>query len=119
MIEITPFHAGQQAAVIDVILPIQQHEFGIPITLEAQPDLLDIPAFYQSANGNFWVALASGEVVGTVALVDLRNAQVALRKMFVKAAFRGRTHGVAQALLDTVPRAVGQQVLLSGVMQRN
>ena len=42
--------------VADLILHIQNVEFGIPITLELQPDLNEIPGFYQTNNGNFWIA---------------------------------------------------------------
>ena len=102
MIEISPFAPQHANGVVDVILPIQQLEFEIPISLEAQPDLQDIPGFYQKGLGNFWVALDGGKVVGTVALVDIGNHQVALRKMFVSAAYRGPEHGVARRLLDTL-----------------
>lgn len=100
MIEIVPFSPEHGAGVVSVILPIQQGEFGIPISLADQPDLASIPEVYQRGAGNFWVALHSGEVVGTLGLIDIGNGQVALRKMFVKAPFRGREHGVASALLD-------------------
>ena len=102
MIEISPFAPQHANGVVDVILPIQQLEFEIPISLEAQPDLQDIPGFYKKGLGNFWVALDGGKVVGTVALVDIGNHQVALRKMFVSAAYRGAEHGVAKRLLDTL-----------------
>lgn len=96
------FEPHHQAGVIATILPIQTAEFGLPITLEAQPDLLDIAGFYQHGSGNFWVALAADEVVGTIALLDIGGGQAALRKMFVRAAFRGRDAGVAQSLLDSL-----------------
>jgi len=89
-------------AVVDVILPIQQSEFGISITLEAQPDLLDVPRFYQHDNGGFWVAESEGAVVGTIALLDIGNRQAALRKMFVSQSHRGAEHGVAKLLLATL-----------------
>jgi GNAT superfamily N-acetyltransferase len=41
-------------------------------------------------------------VVGTVGLIDIGQQQVALRKMFVKASFRGQTHAVAARLLAAV-----------------
>jgi len=100
MIEIHPFSPEHAAGVVDVILPIQQQEFDIPITLEGQPDLKDIPGFYQQGNGNFWVALEGGTVVGTVSLLDIGNSQVALRKMFVAASHRGPAHGTARRLLE-------------------
>lgn len=102
MIVIVPFAPQHAAGVVAVILPIQQQEFAIPVTLEAQPDLLDIPGFYQRGAGNFWVALDGNEVVGTIALLDIGNHQTALRKMFVRAEYRGRPHGVAQRLLDAL-----------------
>ena len=85
-----------------LIVGIQRDEFQIAITLEDQPDLQDIPAFYQQGSGNFWVAVSEGEVVGTVALLDIGNHQGALRKMFVRASHRGRGHGVSGCLLDTL-----------------
>ncbi len=102
MINIVPFSPQHADGVVEVILPIQLSEFDIPITLEAQPDLQNIPDFYQWGKGNFWVALDSRGVVGTVALLDIGNSQVALRKMFVKATHRGGEHGVAKHLLETL-----------------
>jgi N-acetylglutamate synthase-like GNAT family acetyltransferase len=102
VIEIVPFQSRFAEGVVAVILPIQQSEFAIPISLEAQPDLQDIAAFYQRGAGNFWFALAGGRVVGTLGLLDIGNGQSALRKMFVAAEYRGSTHSVARLLLHTL-----------------
>jgi GNAT superfamily N-acetyltransferase len=99
---IRQYTPADAVAVIDAILPIQQSEFGIPITLEAQPDLLNIPGFYQHGSGGFWVAETGGAIVGTIALLDIGNRQAALRKMFVSQSYRGAGHGVAGHLLDTL-----------------
>ena len=101
-IEIAPYTKPHQDGVLDVILPIQQQEFEIPITLEAQPDLQDIERFYQKDDGNFWVALAEGRVVGTIALLDIGDRTAALRKMFVAAEWRGAKYRVAAKLLETL-----------------
>jgi len=98
-IEIRPYSDVYHSGVVDVILPIQQSEFNIPITLDGQPDILDIPGFYQQGKGNFWVALNASKVVGTIALIDIGNNQGALRKMFVKSEYRGSTDDVAYKLL--------------------
>ena len=100
MLQIRPSNPEDAAAIAAVILPIQQVEFGIPVTLESQPDLSDILAFYQHGCGNFWVAEVDGTIVGTIALLDIGNGNAALRKMFVAEPFRGREHGVAQSLLQ-------------------
>jgi len=96
------FSAADQRGVVEVILPIQNQEFGIPITEHQQPDLNDIPQFYQQGSGDFWVAKYEGKVVGTLGLKDIGNAQAALRKMFVSAPYRGREYGVAALLLNTL-----------------
>ena len=98
-IEIVPFDPRFAESVAAVILPIQQAEFGIAISLDDQRDLHDICAFYQRGVGNFWVAVAKERVVGTLGLLDIGNNQAALRKMFVKAEYRGAEHGVARRLL--------------------
>ena len=88
--------------VADLILSIQNGEFGIPISLEQQPDLETIPAFYQHDNGNFWIAKTGERVIGTIALLDIDNHQTALRKMFVAKEYRGKESGVGQALLNNL-----------------
>lgn len=98
-IEISVYHPQYQAQVIELILKIQRDEFGLPITLDEQPDLLIIPTFYQQGNGNFWVALDKYKVIGTIAAIDIGNNQLVLRKMFVDVNYRGSSLGVAKSLL--------------------
>ena len=100
--EVVPFRPEFKSQVLDLILEIQQNEFGIQITAEQQPDLGQIPSFYQVDNGNFWVAVAEVDVVGTISLLDIGSAQGALRKMFVRKEFRGREVGTAVRLLDAL-----------------
>ncbi|MBI1753512.1 MAG: GNAT family N-acetyltransferase [Acidobacteria bacterium] len=100
---IQPFQPGQEAQVLDLILPIQQLEFGVPITAADQPDLARIPDVYQAGRGGFWVGLEQGRVVGTIGLIDFGQAPGgggALRKMFLRKDQRGC--GLAQALLDVL-----------------
>jgi GNAT superfamily N-acetyltransferase len=99
---VAAFSDADQQGVLDVILPIQQREFGIPITEADQPDLTNIPGFYQTGTGGFWVARSNDRVVGTVGLKDIGQRQAALRKMFVAAPFRGREFGVAEKLLNAL-----------------
>jgi GNAT superfamily N-acetyltransferase len=87
--------------IIALILGIQRDELGVPITLDDQPDLQDIPGFYRPAGG-FWVARDGGEVVGTLGLIETGPTTAALRKMFVRADRRGAGFGVARQLLATL-----------------
>ncbi|MEW5772993.1 MAG: GNAT family N-acetyltransferase [Thermodesulfobacteriota bacterium] len=98
-LHIAPFAPGQESEVQNLILTIQRGEFGLPITAADQPDLADIPGFYQSGCGNFWLARRDGILAGTVALKDIGESLCALRKMFVAREHRGAAGGVAAALL--------------------
>jgi GNAT superfamily N-acetyltransferase len=88
--------------IINIILPIQQIEFNVPVTLEGQPDLLDIETNYHQTGGNFWGAFHNGELVGTIGIIAIGNNAGALRKMFVRKEYRGKELGIAQLLLDTL-----------------
>mgnify|MGYP001800689511 CR=1 FL=1 len=100
MIQISPYDPQYQTQVVELILKIQQQEFGVSITLEQQPDLLNIPNFYQQGNGNFWVALDEDNVIGTIAAIDFDNKYLALRKLFVDTNYRG--YGIGKKLLNFI-----------------
>ncbi|WMW79301.1 GNAT family N-acetyltransferase [Undibacterium cyanobacteriorum] len=100
--EVRAFEAPYTDSIGAMIVSIQSEEYGIPITLVDQPDLQNIEQFYQNGAGNFWFAEYCGQVVGSIALLDIGHQQAALRKMFVAKEFRGREHGVAAMLLQTL-----------------
>lgn len=102
-----------QEQVVELILQIQQQEFKIPISKEDQPDLFMIESFYQTGNGNFWVAKYQDEVVGTISLLDIGNNEVALRKMFVQKEYRGQTYNTASLLLENALKWAQTQSLKS------
>lgn len=100
-IRIIPFEKQYTDQVVDLILPIQQTEFGIEISLTDQPDLLSIKEEYIDRGGNFWLALDGERVIGTIALVKLENHNGAIKKMFAAKEFRGEKQ-VGKKLLDTL-----------------
>ena len=109
MIHITTYQPHHQKGVTDLITYIQQIEFGVPIKLEDQPDLMDIPNFYQQKKGDFWCAVTdSGNLVGTIALIDTGASFGTIRKMFVKADYRGKDQGVAALLLQELEKTALQ-----------
>ncbi len=85
--------------IISLILNIQRDEFDLSITLNDQPDLKNIFEFYIESGGGFWVFKHGYNIVGTIALLNIGGGQYALRKMFVKANFRGAEYCVAKNLL--------------------
>lgn len=108
-LRIEPYSAAHQSSVTELILTIQNTEFGMPVTAQQQPDLGDIENFYQQGNGGFWLARVGERIVGTIALKDIGNRQAALRKMFVAADYRGKAWGTGQALLETLLLSAREQ----------
>lgn len=99
---ITPYDGHDCNAIVELITSIQIEEFNVATSVEAQPDLFDIPNFYQQGVGNFWLAFVEDELAGTIAIKDVGDGVCALRKMFVKKEFRGKERGIAAALMKTL-----------------
>ena len=81
--------------IISLILSIQNDEAKIGLSLQEQPDLLDIHRSYQQPGGEFWIALADGRVIGTIGLMLKENHCAILKKFFVKKEFRSQKVGLA------------------------
>jgi len=101
-ITIRPIYNNFSDEIIGLILPIQQQEFNVPVTLADQPDLQDIEKHYHDNGGCFWGVFKNDELIGTIGLMALGHRAGAIRKMFVKEKFRGKVHGVAQLALETM-----------------
>jgi GNAT superfamily N-acetyltransferase len=102
LMEIITYQPEYKTAISDLIINIQRGGFNVPITLSDQPDLADIPNFYQIKNGNFWIAVQEEKLIGTIALIDIGNGEGCIRKMFIHKDFRGKETGIAQQLLNTL-----------------
>src|SRR5207237_5439935 len=70
-------------------------EFGFAADPELDPDLPDPRAYYVAT----WIALSGDEVVGSIALRDLGNARLELKRMYLRPVVRGR--GAGRRLLST------------------
>jgi GNAT superfamily N-acetyltransferase len=115
------FVPGDADSVQRLVLGIQREEFSVAVTLEEQPDLRDVPTYYQKDHGAFWVAVDGLELVGTIGLLDIGHGQGALRKMFVAPSHRGAVVGVGAALLRTCldwATTVGMQEVLLGTTEQ-
>ena len=110
LLTIVPLSNAHRDLAAALILPIQQMEFNVPITLADQPDLLDLEGAYFRPGGHFWGAFVDGELAGTIGLLvppGIGEASTpapigVIRKMFVKSAYRGKQWRVAQQLLETL-----------------
>jgi N-acetylglutamate synthase-like GNAT family acetyltransferase len=115
-ITVATFNSTLQQQVIDTILYIQNVEFKVGISLEDQPDLLDIETHYVVPGGQFWVALTpDGRVVGTIGLQAKPGGIGILKKLFVLADYRGKQTQCAAKLFDALlgfARSSGMRTLV-------
>ncbi|HEY4338073.1 MAG TPA: GNAT family N-acetyltransferase [Puia sp.] len=118
---ILPLSNAHRDVAAALILPIQQQEFNVPITLADQPDLLDLEAAYFRPGGHFWGAFIDEELAGTIGLLAPAASFGVIRKMFVKSEFRGKPWSIAQRLLETLvahARQSGMEHLYLGTISR-
>ena len=55
--------------IISLILTIQNTEAKINLSLQEQPDLLNIKQAYQQNGGNFWIARSNNEIIGMIGYI--------------------------------------------------
>lgn len=113
---IEPYSGKYDKQIIDLILSIQNNEAKINLSLEEQPDLMDIHRYYQQADGEFFLAMEGETVIGTLAIMLRENNCAVMKKFFVRADYRSKkvglalyervlafaqAHGVQHMILDT------------------
>lgn len=105
--EIKPYFGKYDNEIISLILDIQNNESKINLSLQEQPDLLDIHHAYQENGGEFWLALSDGKVVGTLGLMLKKDHCAVMKKFFVDAAYR--SHGVGASLYQELLKFAEQK----------
>lgn len=73
MLNIETYRGERDREIISLILSIQNDEAKIGLSLQEQPDLLDIRRSYQETGGEFWIALSDDKVIGTIGLMIKEN----------------------------------------------
>ena len=95
ILEIETYSGKWDKEILSLILSIQNDEAKIGLSLQEQPDLLDIHRSYQQPGGQFWIALSDGKVVGTIGLMLKDDHCAVLKKFFVKKEFRSQKVGLS------------------------
>lgn len=92
--KITEYRDEYKNEIIDLILHIQNDEAKIDLSVEEQPDLLDIHSAYEANGGKFWIAIENNKVIGTIALMIKEKQCGILKKFFVRADYRSQKIGL-------------------------
>jgi RimJ/RimL family protein N-acetyltransferase len=73
----------------DLIFDVYENEMN-KFSKSGRLDLNNIQESYQKGNGNFWVALYGGKVVGTIGLTNQGEGVAGLHRFCVAKEFRGK-----------------------------
>ncbi len=95
-IRILPFQVEHQND-INLMMGSIALEFEEPIFAENSKKIIDI---FSIPNNQFWVAIDSNRIVGTIGMVKLTNENIVLKSMFVDKMYRGQ--GISNLLLETL-----------------
>ena len=114
---ITIYDDRYKEEVINLILHVQNVEYGVGISVRERPDIMDIQSSYINNGGNLWIALNdNGEVVGSIGLQKKTNEVAVLKKFFVYKDYRGKEVGLGiglyEALLDFAKKQGFYKVIL-------
>ena len=112
--DIITYQDTYKEQIIDLILSIQNNEAKINLSIDEQPDLLDIHDSYEKEDGGFWLAIDNGQVIGTVALMNKGIGNGVLKKFFVRQDWRSKKIGyeLYQHLLAFASEHSMKQILL-------
>ncbi|MDO5649733.1 MAG: GNAT family N-acetyltransferase [Gallicola sp.] len=112
--KITTYQDQYMDQIIDLILHIQNEEAKIDLSIDDQPDLLDIPFYYEKEGGGFWVALEGEKVIGTIACMNESHGNGVMKKFFVLREWRSKKIGLSlyRAFLEYVKMKGFQTILL-------
>ena len=85
--------------VKDLIFYVYEKERGRP--RKDRPDLDVIKEKYQDNDGNFWIAIEKGKVIGTIGLMNQGKDRASMHRFAVAENFRGKEKGVSAKLFST------------------
>ncbi len=96
--EIIEFSNEYRDETIQLLIDVAVNEYGF-VNWEKWFRIFE-NEFYINDNGNCWLAIESGKVVGTISLKNLCNNIGEIKNLYVHSRYRNRK--IAQSLLDTL-----------------
>ena len=98
MISIIQFEDSYAQDVIDLVLHFQNDGTRPFVTVNDQPDMLDIKENYINAGGDFWIAVDNDKLIGSIGIMPYSKEIAVLKKFFVYEAYQGEPFHLGQKL---------------------
>lgn len=98
MITISQFKNEFTNEVIDIVLHFQNDGTRPIVSVDDQPDLLNIVGEYIDKGGNFWIAENDNKLIGTVGIMPYSTDIAILKKFFVYEQWQGEPYHIGRRL---------------------
>ena len=121
MITIRQFEEKYTQDIIDIVLHFQNDGTRPYVTVDDQPDLLNIVESYINNGGNFWIATDNDKLIGTIGIMPYSAEIAVLKKFFVYESYQGTPNHIGRKLYDVLlsfAREKGYRIILLDT-QRN
>lgn len=98
MINIERFNEKDTDDIIELVLHFQNDGSRPTVSVDDQPDLLDIEKEYFQTGGYFWVARDEDKMIGSIGLMPYNDSVAVLKKFFVYEAYQGQPYHIGRKL---------------------
>lgn len=115
MITISQFEDKYTQDIIDIVLHFQNDGTRPIVSVDDQPDLLNIADEYINKGGNFWIAKNDEKLIGTIGIMPYNKEIAVLKKFFVYEDYQGKPNHVGRKLYDvllTYAKEQGYKIIL-------
>ncbi|MCM1007086.1 MAG: GNAT family N-acetyltransferase [Ruminococcus flavefaciens] len=102
MITISQFEDKYTQDVIDIVLHFQNDGTRPIVSVDDQPDLLNITDEYINRDGNFWIAKNDEILIGTIGIIPYNDEIAVLKKFFVYEKYQGTPNHIGRKLYDVL-----------------
>lgn len=100
MITISQFEDKYTQDVINLVLHFQNDGTRPIVSVDDQPDLLNIVGEYIDKGGNFWIAKDDEMLIGTIGIMPYNTGIAVLKKFFVYEKYQGEPYHIGRALYN-------------------
>src|SRR5438093_823676 len=90
--EIRAYQPGDEEKIIALNDAVLQ-EFGFAFSPELDRDILDIHAYYTQRNGQYFVLVEGGTIIGSIAVSKISGKVCKLRHFYMAKKYRGQGYG--------------------------
>lgn len=100
MITISQFEDRYTQDVIDLVLHFQNDGTRPIVSVDDQPDLLNIVDEYIDKGGNFWIARDDEKLIGSIGIMPYNSEIAVLKKFFVYEQYQGEPYHIGRTLYN-------------------